>query len=92
LGAAYLIDQPEERKSVIFEALLLLTARMEQKASDFQLIITGDELWFLLCHPHDSAWAASCDEGDDDHLIIWQTRIRSPLILSNEIQTTTLSD
>jgi hypothetical protein len=33
---------------------LLLTAQMEQKASDFQRIIAGDESWFFLYYP--SGW------------------------------------
>jgi hypothetical protein len=43
LGPTCSIDQAEERKSVIFEALLLLMALMEQKSSGFQRIITGNE-------------------------------------------------
>jgi hypothetical protein len=35
---------------------------MEQKASDFQRIITGDELWFFFYDPRDSIWAMSRDE------------------------------
>jgi hypothetical protein len=61
-GAAYPIDQPEERKSVIFEVLLLLTALMEQKASGLQRIITGYVSWFFLCYLCDLVWAASHDE------------------------------
>jgi hypothetical protein len=41
---------------------LLLTARMEQKATGFQRITNGDELWFVLDYPRGSAWAASRDE------------------------------
>jgi hypothetical protein len=43
------VDQPEERRNVIFEAFL--TALMEQKASSFGGIITGDESWFVLYYP-----------------------------------------
>jgi hypothetical protein len=35
---------------------------MEQKASGFQRIITGDASWFFLYCPSDSVWAASRDE------------------------------
>jgi hypothetical protein len=35
---------------------------MEQKVSGFRSIITGNELWFSLYYPRDSAWAASRDE------------------------------
>jgi hypothetical protein len=49
LGAACLVDQPEERRNVIFEAFL--TALMEQKASSFQGIIIGGESLFVLYYP-----------------------------------------
>jgi hypothetical protein len=50
------IDQKSERTP--YSKLLL----MKQKASGFQRIITGDELWFFLYYPRDSAWPASRDE------------------------------
>jgi hypothetical protein len=40
----------------------LLTALMEEKASDSQRIVTRNELWFFLDYPCDSIWAASRDE------------------------------
>jgi hypothetical protein len=49
LGAACPVDQPEERRNVIFKAFL--TALMEQKASSFGGIITVDESWFVLYYP-----------------------------------------
>jgi hypothetical protein len=53
------ISQKSER---MVYSKLLLTALMEQKASGFQRIITGDEPWFFLYYPRDSVWAASHDE------------------------------
>jgi hypothetical protein len=75
VGAACLSDQPGERKSVIFKVLVLLTALMQQKASDFQWIITGDESWFFLCCPRDSVWVASRDEFPQHikHKIAWES-------------------
>jgi hypothetical protein len=53
------INRKSERLS---DSKLFLTALMEQKASGFQRIITGDESWFFLYCPRDSVWAASRDE------------------------------
>jgi hypothetical protein len=46
------IDQKSERMSY---SKLLLMALMEQIASDFQHIITGDELWFFFDYRRDSS-------------------------------------
>jgi hypothetical protein len=35
---------------------------MEQKASGFQRIITGDESWFFFYYPRDSVQAELCNE------------------------------
>jgi hypothetical protein len=51
LGAACPTDQPEIER--VLYSKLLLTALMEQKASDFQRIITRDKLWFFYS-PRDS--------------------------------------
>jgi hypothetical protein len=53
------INQKSER---VLYSKLRLTALMEQKASGFQPIITGTELWFFFSSPLDSVWAASRDE------------------------------
>jgi hypothetical protein len=60
LGSAYSIHQPEQRKSLIFNAF---SGRLiEQKANGFQRIITWDESRFVLGYCNDSVWAASPDE------------------------------
>jgi hypothetical protein len=53
------INQKSERMS---DSKLLLAALMEEKASDFQQIMTGDESRFFLYYSRDSVWGASCDE------------------------------
>jgi hypothetical protein len=53
------INQKSERVSF---SKILLTALMDQKASGFQLMITGDESWFFLDYLRDSVWVASRDE------------------------------
>jgi hypothetical protein len=58
LHALY-INQKSERMSYL---KLRLTAFLEQKASGFQGIITGDESWFFFRCPRDLVWAASRDQ------------------------------
>jgi hypothetical protein len=41
---------------------VILTALMEQKASGFQRIITGNEPWFVFYYLGDSVWAAARTE------------------------------
>jgi hypothetical protein len=53
------ITQKSER---MFHSKVLLMALMEQKASGFQRIVTGDELGSFVDYPRDSVWAASRDE------------------------------
>jgi hypothetical protein len=52
------INQKSERMSY---SKLVLTALMEQKASNFQRIITGDESCFFLDYPRDSVWTTPDD-------------------------------
>jgi hypothetical protein len=53
------INQKSERVSY---SKLPLTALMEQKASGFLRICTGDESWLFLYYSRDSVWAALCGE------------------------------
>jgi hypothetical protein len=56
---AFSTNQNSERVSY---SKLILKAVMEQKASGFQRIITGDELWFFFYYLCDSVLATSRDE------------------------------
>jgi hypothetical protein len=53
------IDQPKERKRAIFKAPF--DSLIEQKASGFQRMVTGDESWFFFDYSCDSVEAASRD-------------------------------
>jgi hypothetical protein len=53
------INQKSERVSY---SKLLLTAPMEQRASGFQRVITGDEPSFVFYYSRDSVWAAPRNE------------------------------
>jgi hypothetical protein len=58
------INQNSERVSY---SKLLLVALMEQKASSFQRIITGDEPWLLFYYARHSVWVTSRD-GRPQHI------------------------
>jgi hypothetical protein len=53
------IDQKSKR---VPYSKLRLTAIKEQKVSDLQRVVTGDESSLFVYYPRDSVWVASCDE------------------------------
>jgi hypothetical protein len=55
------LSRRQKSKTVAYSKLLLI-ALMEQKASGFSRIMTGDESWFFLYYPYYSVWAARRDE------------------------------
>jgi hypothetical protein len=51
-----------QKSECVTYSSLLLEVLEEAHRTGFERIITGDELWFFLSYPHDSAWAPSRDE------------------------------
>jgi transposase len=56
----YTLTEDQKNERVTYSRQLVATLE-QQKPMDFEHIITGDESWFSLCNPPDSAWAESRD-------------------------------
>jgi hypothetical protein len=50
---------PPHKAERVSTSSLLLPALKEAESTGFDRVITGDESWFYLLYPHESAWVAS---------------------------------